>query len=242
MGLERYVVDAVVLEGRSPRELARLHGISKSWIYQLVTRFRAGGYDALTAAPPPPPRLLPPGRSRAPGGDHRPPPRTRRRRLRRRPRQHPPPPPPALSPGSRPRYHLAHPLPPRPGHPSAPEAPPLLLRPLRGLPPQRDVAGRHHPLAPRRRPGRRDPQPPRRPLPPPGRLRHLPHLQGPGRRPELLRRRRTPRLPRRPAHRQRRSLQRRLTPWQGAPRIRAGTPRHPRQDLHSLSPPDLRQG
>jgi len=49
MGLERYVVDAVVLEGRSPREIARLHGISKSWIYQLVTRFRAGGYDALTA-------------------------------------------------------------------------------------------------------------------------------------------------------------------------------------------------
>ncbi len=49
MGLERYVVDAVVLEGRSSRELARLHGISKSWIYQLVTRFRAGGYDALTA-------------------------------------------------------------------------------------------------------------------------------------------------------------------------------------------------
>ncbi len=48
MGLERYVVDAVVLEGRSPREVARLHGISKSWIYQLVSRFRAGGYDALT--------------------------------------------------------------------------------------------------------------------------------------------------------------------------------------------------
>jgi len=48
MGLERYVVDAVVLEGRSPREIARLHGISKSWIYQLVTRFRAGGYAALT--------------------------------------------------------------------------------------------------------------------------------------------------------------------------------------------------
>jgi transposase InsO family protein len=48
MGHERYVVDAVVLEGRSPRELARLHGISKSWIYQLVTRFRAGGYEALT--------------------------------------------------------------------------------------------------------------------------------------------------------------------------------------------------
>jgi transposase InsO family protein len=49
MGLERYVVDAVVLEGRSPTEIARDHGISRSWIYQLVTRFRAGGYEALTA-------------------------------------------------------------------------------------------------------------------------------------------------------------------------------------------------
>ncbi len=48
MGLERYVVDAVVLEGRSPRELARLHGISKSWVYELVSRYREGGYDALT--------------------------------------------------------------------------------------------------------------------------------------------------------------------------------------------------
>jgi transposase len=43
MGLERYVVDAVVLEDRSPRELATLHGISKSWIYELVARFRTGG-------------------------------------------------------------------------------------------------------------------------------------------------------------------------------------------------------
>jgi hypothetical protein len=35
MGLERYIIDAVVLERRDPRELARLHGISKSWIYAL---------------------------------------------------------------------------------------------------------------------------------------------------------------------------------------------------------------
>jgi transposase len=48
MGLERYVVDAVVLEGRSPREIARLHDISKSWIYRLIARFHAGGYEALT--------------------------------------------------------------------------------------------------------------------------------------------------------------------------------------------------
>jgi transposase InsO family protein len=47
MGMARYVVDAVVLEGRSVRELARAHGLSKSWIYELVGRFRAGGYEAL---------------------------------------------------------------------------------------------------------------------------------------------------------------------------------------------------
>ena len=47
MGMARYVVDAVVLEGRSAREVARTHGISKSWIYELISRYRAGGYAAL---------------------------------------------------------------------------------------------------------------------------------------------------------------------------------------------------
>jgi transposase InsO family protein len=47
MALGRYLVDAVVLDGRSPIELARTHGISQSWIYELVNRFRAGGYPAL---------------------------------------------------------------------------------------------------------------------------------------------------------------------------------------------------
>lgn len=47
MGLGRYVVDAVVLEGRSPGELAKAHGLSRSWIYELVARYRAGGYPAL---------------------------------------------------------------------------------------------------------------------------------------------------------------------------------------------------
>src|SRR5205823_13115925 len=47
MGMARYVVDAVLLEGRSAREVARAHGISKSWIYELVRRYRAGGYEAL---------------------------------------------------------------------------------------------------------------------------------------------------------------------------------------------------
>jgi len=45
--LGRYVVDAVVLEGRSPTALARSHGISRTWVYELVKRFRAGGYEAL---------------------------------------------------------------------------------------------------------------------------------------------------------------------------------------------------
>jgi transposase InsO family protein len=49
MGLARYVVDAVVLEGRSPTEIARLHGISRSWLYRLLARYREGGYPALAA-------------------------------------------------------------------------------------------------------------------------------------------------------------------------------------------------
>src|ERR1700736_5321927 len=47
MGVERYVVDAVVLEGRSRREVARSTGISKGWVDKLVERYRAGGYAAL---------------------------------------------------------------------------------------------------------------------------------------------------------------------------------------------------
>jgi transposase InsO family protein len=47
MGMARYVVDAVVLEGRSVRDVARAHGISKTWIYELLGRFRGGGYEAL---------------------------------------------------------------------------------------------------------------------------------------------------------------------------------------------------
>jgi len=45
--LGRYIVDAVVLERRSPTELARDHGISRRWIHKLVNRFQQGGYAAL---------------------------------------------------------------------------------------------------------------------------------------------------------------------------------------------------
>jgi transposase InsO family protein len=47
MDLARYVVDAVVVEGRGIREVARAHGVSKSWVSVLVARFRLGGYEAL---------------------------------------------------------------------------------------------------------------------------------------------------------------------------------------------------
>ena len=47
MGLARYLVDAVVLEGRSITALARAHGVSRYWIYKLLARYREGGYPAL---------------------------------------------------------------------------------------------------------------------------------------------------------------------------------------------------
>ena len=47
MGLERYVVDAVLIEKRSPTEIARAHGISRSWLYALIARVKGGGYQAL---------------------------------------------------------------------------------------------------------------------------------------------------------------------------------------------------
>ena len=47
MSRSRYLVDAVLLEGRSPSELARQHVLARSWIYQLLSRFREGGYEAL---------------------------------------------------------------------------------------------------------------------------------------------------------------------------------------------------
>ena len=43
----RYVVDAVVIEGRSIRAVASSIGMSKSWVDKQVHRFRDGGYEAL---------------------------------------------------------------------------------------------------------------------------------------------------------------------------------------------------
>jgi transposase InsO family protein len=46
-GLGRYIVDAVVLEHRSPTRLARDNEISERWVFELLRRFREGGYAAL---------------------------------------------------------------------------------------------------------------------------------------------------------------------------------------------------
>ena len=49
MELARFLVDAVVLEGRSYRDVASAHGVSKSWVAKLVARFNEGGYDGVVA-------------------------------------------------------------------------------------------------------------------------------------------------------------------------------------------------
>jgi transposase InsO family protein len=45
--LIRYVVKAVVLEGLSVREVAAAHGVSRSWVYECLARYRADGDQGL---------------------------------------------------------------------------------------------------------------------------------------------------------------------------------------------------
>jgi hypothetical protein len=45
--LGRYIVEAVILEHRSPTQLARDHRISKRWVFELLRRFKQGGYASL---------------------------------------------------------------------------------------------------------------------------------------------------------------------------------------------------
>ena len=47
MDLIRYVVKAVVLEGLSVREVAAAHGVSRSWVYECLARYRAEGDQGL---------------------------------------------------------------------------------------------------------------------------------------------------------------------------------------------------
>src|SRR5579863_6846284 len=96
--IARYVVDAVVLEHRSPSELARSHKVARSWIYKQLERFRKGGYAALEL------------RSRRPRSpDDSLSPRAEGAR-------------PTLC-----SDHLAHPQAQRPGHPTASQAAAIVL-------------------------------------------------------------------------------------------------------------------
>ena len=47
MDLAGYVVNAVVVEGKSVAEVAAAHGVSRSWLYELLARYREGGEGGL---------------------------------------------------------------------------------------------------------------------------------------------------------------------------------------------------
>ena len=47
MSKARLVITAVVLEGRSPAEVAKAYGLSRSWVYELIARYRTEGDTAL---------------------------------------------------------------------------------------------------------------------------------------------------------------------------------------------------
>lgn len=46
MSKARLVITAVVLEGRKPVEVAKAYGVSRSWLYELLARYKAEGDDA----------------------------------------------------------------------------------------------------------------------------------------------------------------------------------------------------
>jgi transposase InsO family protein len=49
MDLAGYVVNAVLVEGRSVKEVCESHDISRSWLYELIGRYREAGDDGLKA-------------------------------------------------------------------------------------------------------------------------------------------------------------------------------------------------
>jgi transposase InsO family protein len=49
MDLAGYVINAVLVEGRSVNDVCEAHDISRSWLYELIARFRLFGDEGLTA-------------------------------------------------------------------------------------------------------------------------------------------------------------------------------------------------
>lgn len=47
MSKARVIVTSVILEGRSKAEVARDYGVARSWVYTLVDRYLAGGWEAI---------------------------------------------------------------------------------------------------------------------------------------------------------------------------------------------------
>ena len=47
MDLAGYVINAVLVEGRSPQEVATAHDVSRSWLYELLARYRERGEEGL---------------------------------------------------------------------------------------------------------------------------------------------------------------------------------------------------
>ena len=172
MDLAGYVINAVLVEGRSVKEVCEAHGISRSWLYELIGS-------------------LPRTRRRGARGRSRSGPARRRRGCRRRSRKrssrcvrsstdlgvdagaaHDPATTCCAVDRRRPDggavggHDLAGAVPTGLRHPPAPQAAQELLAALPGRAAQRVLAGRHHPLGARRWHRRGDPQRHRRPLPP----------------------------------------------------------------------------
>ena len=47
MDLAGYVINAVLVEGRSVAEVCESHGVSRSWLYELIARYREAGEEGL---------------------------------------------------------------------------------------------------------------------------------------------------------------------------------------------------
>jgi hypothetical protein len=47
MDLAGYVINAVLVEGRSVKEVCEAHEISRSWLYELIARYRELGEEGL---------------------------------------------------------------------------------------------------------------------------------------------------------------------------------------------------
>ena len=63
MSKARLIITAVVVEGRSQREVARAYGINQSWVSRLVARYRAEGeaaFEPRSRHPKTSPTAIPP--------------------------------------------------------------------------------------------------------------------------------------------------------------------------------------